>query len=494
MNNIQFFNVSPNLRLLKLALQDTIMRAVIDFGNSVELCVKNLGLGTATSIYQRFDSRNKASLVLGEMLILDDIEIQLPDDFLMFILDGRPGYYSGWFRITGKRRHGHYPIEKASDAKPLVTRLEFAEITQMPINRAAETADDLGYLTWVKDHYTWTPVPERRRSVRTPDQQRQSSESVDRLKEKLEAALKEIPEGPRDFFNIWTSETIWPQFIPVSNEKLPKSSNNRKGWCYDTLKALVEEGPLWDGDVPSKAGRDDLIDRGWAVRVRLGGYDGYTAATYAGSDLFRNYEATKVAKDPETETRKTEEMVVSKSNDPDAWWNEVSTALEAIDAPARFPMYRLVNSNIKDKLFKCLRQRGVAFNYTSVNREIGMVQVVGPIHPAPDSENICKGHEAFMRCTEIVMSPPSLQEQVRVLEVENERLRMQLVACGVVANANTPDSAREARNMHADYWSASVADVCRAVDAEIKYRETLKRVEAALKPVESNDSVPKDTE
>lgn len=55
----------------------------------------------------------------------------------------------------------------------------------------------------------------------------------------------------------------------------------------DTLIALVEKGPLWDGDVPSKRGRDALIDRGLAVRVVVKGEDGWQAATYAGRDAYK---------------------------------------------------------------------------------------------------------------------------------------------------------------------------------------------------------------
>jgi hypothetical protein len=55
----------------------------------------------------------------------------------------------------------------------------------------------------------------------------------------------------------------------------------------DTLIALVECGPLWDGDVPSKAGRDSLIAQGFAVRVVVKGEDGWQAATYAGRDAYR---------------------------------------------------------------------------------------------------------------------------------------------------------------------------------------------------------------
>ena len=56
------------------------------------------------------------------------------------------------------------------------------------------------------------------------------------------------------------------------------------------------------------------------------------------------------------------------------------------------------------------------------------------------------------------------------LEAELERERMRLAACGVVAMANTPESAARARDMHPDYRSASCDDVARAVDAEMAMR------------------------
>jgi len=55
----------------------------------------------------------------------------------------------------------------------------------------------------------------------------------------------------------------------------------------ETLVALVELGPLWDGDVPSKAGRDRLLSSGLAVRVVVNGEDGWQAATYAGRDAYK---------------------------------------------------------------------------------------------------------------------------------------------------------------------------------------------------------------
>jgi hypothetical protein len=55
----------------------------------------------------------------------------------------------------------------------------------------------------------------------------------------------------------------------------------------DTLIALVEKGPLWDGDVPSKQGRDSLVQRGLAAKVIVKGEDGWQAATYAGRDAYK---------------------------------------------------------------------------------------------------------------------------------------------------------------------------------------------------------------
>lgn len=55
----------------------------------------------------------------------------------------------------------------------------------------------------------------------------------------------------------------------------------------ETLTALVEQGPLWDGDLPSKSGRDGLLQKGYAVRIVVKGQDGYQAATYAGRDADR---------------------------------------------------------------------------------------------------------------------------------------------------------------------------------------------------------------
>jgi len=65
----------------------------------------------------------------------------------------------------------------------------------------------------------------------------------------------------------------------------------------DDLVALVESGPLWDGDVPSKSGRDEAITKGFAIRVVYQGQDGYTAATYKGRDEYcRLFDGDTMAK------------------------------------------------------------------------------------------------------------------------------------------------------------------------------------------------------
>lgn len=70
--------------------------------------------------------------------------------------------------------------------------------------------------------------------------------------------------------------------------------------------------------------------------------------------------------------------------------------------------------------------------------------------------------------------------KVDAMFAENERLRMQVVACGVVALADTPDSAIEARKMHPDYRSDSLSDVERRVDECIRLRAEVERLRGAL--------------
>lgn len=71
-------------------------------------------------------------------------------------------------------------------------------------------------------------------------------------------------------------------------------------------------------------------------------------------------------------------------------------------------------------------------------------------------------------------------QEVERLRAEMERLRMQLAACGVVAMANTPESAAKARDMHPEYRSASCDDVAQIVDKEMAQRAEVERLRREL--------------
>jgi hypothetical protein len=72
------------------------------------------------------------------------------------------------------------------------------------------------------------------------------------------------------------------------------------------LEALMNaKTPLWDGDVPSKAGRDSLLDLNLAVRVIFNGADGYTAATYLGREVMNEIYRLRLIKEQEGEANAT---------------------------------------------------------------------------------------------------------------------------------------------------------------------------------------------
>lgn len=74
-------------------------------------------------------------------------------------------------------------------------------------------------------------------------------------------------------------------------------------------------------------------------------------------------------------------------------------------------------------------------------------------------------HETLVRQTQI--DAARIEELERELECE----RLRLAACGVVALANTPESAAKAREMLPKYRSASCNDVARIVDSEMALRQ-----------------------
>ncbi|MEN9859961.1 MAG: hypothetical protein RLZZ515_443 [Cyanobacteriota bacterium] len=99
---------------------------------------------------------------------------------------------------------------------------------------------------------------------------------------------------------------------------------------------------------------------------------------------------------------------------------------------------------------------------------------------------INKTTEALARARAALEAQPEpVDDRIAKLEAELERERLRLAACGVVAMADTPESAKAARDMHADYWSASLDDVIRQVDALMKQR--LAALEAQPEPVGPTD-------
>ena len=72
-----------------------------------------------------------------------------------------------------------------------------------------------------------------------------------------------------------------------------------------------------------------------------------------------------------------------------------------------------------------------------------------------------------------------VDDRIAELEAELEAERLRLAACGVVAMADTPESASKARDIHMDYWSASLGDVIRQVDALMALRSAIEPVPVA---------------
>lgn len=68
----------------------------------------------------------------------------------------------------------------------------------------------------------------------------------------------------------------------------------------EVLKQLLFQGPVWDGNVPSKRARDDLIGYGLATRCCFLGEQGYTAATYIAYSVFKQGNVEPYPKKPGT--------------------------------------------------------------------------------------------------------------------------------------------------------------------------------------------------
>lgn len=76
------------------------------------------------------------------------------------------------------------------------------------------------------------------------------------------------------------SEIVWACQIIARAESLTGDER-------DTLLCAFNKGPLWDGDVPSKSARSQLVEEGYMARVVVKGEDGFNACTYKGAWLAR---------------------------------------------------------------------------------------------------------------------------------------------------------------------------------------------------------------
>ena len=59
----------------------------------------------------------------------------------------------------------------------------------------------------------------------------------------------------------------------------------------DVIRCAYRKGPLFDGDVPSKTGRDMLLEDGFIAKVVVKGEDGFNACTHKGAWAYRLLEA-----------------------------------------------------------------------------------------------------------------------------------------------------------------------------------------------------------
>ena len=69
-------------------------------------------------------------------------------------------------------------------------------------------------------------------------------------------------------------------------------------------------------------------------------------------------------------------------------------------------------------------------------------------------------------------------KDIDALRIELERERMRLAACGVFAMSNTRETVKVNRQVRDEYRSASLDDVCAAVDREMALRERVAELEA----------------
>jgi hypothetical protein len=126
---------------------------------------------------------------------------------------------------------------------------------------------------------------------------------------------------------------------------------------------------------------------------------------------------------------------------------------------------------------KTLLARVYSEAYGDVEQETANASFIAAANPAAISELLDRIETAEKERDWNAERLEDAVEELTALRAELETERMRLAACGVVALSNTPDSAKQARDMLPEYWSASCGDVARMVDENISLRAKIDAME-----------------
>jgi len=152
------------------------------------------------------------------------------------------------------------------------------------------------------------------------------------------------------------------------------------------------------------------------------------------------------------------------------------------DLRAELTAHKRLNKDLETESVKAFAERDEARAEVERLREAFYESLVPELQELRDQNRDLRAEVERLRAAfhESQARELAALQELDEARAEVERLRMQVVACGVVALADTPDSAIEARKMHPDYRSDSLSDVERRVDECIRLRAEVKRLRAVL--------------
>lgn len=99
------------------------------------------------------------------------------------------------------------------------------------------------------------------------------------------ATLKQLLEALHEDIKTSTAEEI------KAACELIIDVQRMNGGERDCIRATYRNGPLFDGDIPSKVGRNSLLENDYLAKVVVKGEDGYNACTHKGAWAHRLLEA-----------------------------------------------------------------------------------------------------------------------------------------------------------------------------------------------------------